>query len=83
VAQPSPTTFQHCSSQAQSSSRVGGPERPRQRDDERHTRIDVPLIVPAAVARSTSPGPIRRCRRYLRLIDPTSRVWFHAFGGTA
>jgi hypothetical protein len=24
------------------------------------------------------PGPIRRCRRYLRLIDLTAWVWFHA-----
>ena len=24
-------------------------------------------------------GPIRRCRRYLRLIDPTTRVWSHTF----
>ena len=23
--------------------------------------------------------PIRRCRRYLGLMDPTSRVWFHLF----
>jgi hypothetical protein len=27
------------------------------------------------------PGPIRRCRRYLRLIDPAARVWFHSLRG--
>jgi hypothetical protein len=26
-------------------------------------------------------APGRRCGRYLRLIDPTTRIWFHAFIG--
>jgi hypothetical protein len=29
-------------------------------------------------AMTVSFSPIRRCRQYLRLMDPSTRVWFHA-----
>ena len=33
---------------------------------------------PASIRRTRGCRPIRRCRRYLRLMDRTLRVWFHA-----
>ena len=35
-------------------------------------------IVHQTLVSVSGSGPIRKCHRYLRVIDPKRRVWFHA-----